>query len=361
MRQLTDGNKAVTLARSYQPYGTVLSSIGAGATSYAFAGEWQDGTGLVHLRARYYAPTQGRFISNDSWRGNYRHPLTLNGWNYSLSNPVNYTDPSGMITRQEAPGADRIWSDLWLNYGIEITKDWGETDYWAIVGYGRGNVPIYAKKCGAWALGSWRTLKELQLVYQAVDILSQKMGGPAKLQSALGHPRITRWNESNHTSGAPPGWLSAYSDVVLTNDTFDHIDKYARYTVIHELAHVWDNRTGYRLSWLMQDALHTFRFTSGGEIWDPFASSEVPPGALQGCTMEDIAKRRTGCGDKDFFPYALTYGGGGPLFEGAGWEDWAESVASYVYPDYHNSTGQTNLVSGGARELYVRFQLEHIQ
>ena len=111
----------------------------------------------------------------------------------------------------------------------------------------------------------------------------------------------------------------------------------------------------------MQDALHTFRFTSGGEIWDPFASSEVPPGALKGCTMEDIAKRRTGCGDKDTFPYALTYGGGGPFFEGPGWEDWADSVASYVYRDYHNSTGQTNLVSGGVRELYVRFQLEHIQ
>ncbi|MCI0558326.1 MAG: hypothetical protein MN733_07510 [Nitrososphaera sp.] len=90
-----DTTSSTTLARSYQPFGTVLSSTGAGATSYAFTGEWQDGTSLIHLRARYYSGGQGRFITRDQWRGDYRRPLTLNGWNYSFSNPVNYTDPSG--------------------------------------------------------------------------------------------------------------------------------------------------------------------------------------------------------------------------------------------------------------------------
>jgi len=53
VRQLTSITGMVTLARSYQPYGNVLSSAGSGASSYAFAGEWQDATNLLHLRARY--------------------------------------------------------------------------------------------------------------------------------------------------------------------------------------------------------------------------------------------------------------------------------------------------------------------
>lgn len=60
-------------------------------------GEWVDATGLVHLRARYYAPWQGRFVSKDVWEGDVRKPMSLNSWNYVLSNPVIAIDPSGQI------------------------------------------------------------------------------------------------------------------------------------------------------------------------------------------------------------------------------------------------------------------------
>jgi RHS repeat-associated protein len=59
VRQLANASGAVTLTRSYQPYGTVLSSAGTGTSNYAFAGEWQDATGLIHLRARYYGSSVG--------------------------------------------------------------------------------------------------------------------------------------------------------------------------------------------------------------------------------------------------------------------------------------------------------------
>jgi len=54
-----------------------------------------DPSGLIYLRARYYAPTEGRFISRDSWGGDYNKPLSFNRWNYVEGNPVNLTDPSG--------------------------------------------------------------------------------------------------------------------------------------------------------------------------------------------------------------------------------------------------------------------------
>jgi len=51
------GGGRVQLARRYEPFGSVLSG-GSVGTAYGFTGEWTDGTGLVHLRARYYAPWQ---------------------------------------------------------------------------------------------------------------------------------------------------------------------------------------------------------------------------------------------------------------------------------------------------------------
>jgi RHS repeat-associated protein len=54
-----------------------------------------DSTGLVYLRARYYAADTGRFISRDTWPGQSNRPLSLNRWNYVEGNVVNLTDPSG--------------------------------------------------------------------------------------------------------------------------------------------------------------------------------------------------------------------------------------------------------------------------
>ncbi len=96
VRQLADGNGEVALAKSYQPFGETLSSAGDGESAFAFTGEAVDSTGLVYLRARYYAPTQGRFLTRDTWEGNYNQPLSLNKWLYVSANPVNFFDPTGM-------------------------------------------------------------------------------------------------------------------------------------------------------------------------------------------------------------------------------------------------------------------------
>lgn len=49
----------------------------------------------MFLRARYYDPVVGRFLSRDPWEGDLFHPQTLNGWSYVENNPARYTDPSG--------------------------------------------------------------------------------------------------------------------------------------------------------------------------------------------------------------------------------------------------------------------------
>jgi RHS repeat-associated protein len=98
VRQLADTAGAVTLTQSYAPYGETISSIGNGATAYQFTGEMRDSyIKLIYLRSRYYAPGTGRFLTKDSWQGDYNRPLSLNQWNYVEGNPVNFTDPSGHI------------------------------------------------------------------------------------------------------------------------------------------------------------------------------------------------------------------------------------------------------------------------
>jgi RHS repeat-associated protein len=62
---------------------------------FGFDAEQTDATGLQYLRARYYSLSTGRFIGQDTGQNHYDQPLSLNKWNFGLSNPVRYTDPSG--------------------------------------------------------------------------------------------------------------------------------------------------------------------------------------------------------------------------------------------------------------------------
>ncbi len=96
VRQLTDAIGAVTLSKMYEPYGTVSMTSGAGQTDYGYTDEYQSGNS-VYLRSRFYMPSTGRFLTRDTWSGDANRPLSLNRWNYTNANPINFTDPSGHL------------------------------------------------------------------------------------------------------------------------------------------------------------------------------------------------------------------------------------------------------------------------
>jgi len=98
VRQMTNASGNIVLAKSYDPYGVSNSTSGTNSTSYGFTGEQNDPTGMVYLRARYYAPGAGRFMSRDTWGGDENIPMSYNKWLYAYSQPVNYFDPSGLST-----------------------------------------------------------------------------------------------------------------------------------------------------------------------------------------------------------------------------------------------------------------------
>ena len=51
--------------------------------------------GLYYLNARYYDPEDGRFLTEDTYRGENDQPDIQHLYVYCANNPVNYVDPSG--------------------------------------------------------------------------------------------------------------------------------------------------------------------------------------------------------------------------------------------------------------------------
>jgi RHS repeat-associated protein len=73
---------------------------------FGYTGEALDpGTGLTYLRARYYDPTLGRFISRDTFNGFERSPQTLNRFIYVRNNPATLTDRTGLCD----PDFEPLW------------------------------------------------------------------------------------------------------------------------------------------------------------------------------------------------------------------------------------------------------------
>jgi RHS repeat-associated protein len=95
VRQLVNAAGTVIQSRSYEPFGKQFGVAGNPLTKYGFTGEWTDPTNLIYLRARYYDPATGRFLSKDPVRGFASLPQTLNPYTYAVNNPLRYTDPSG--------------------------------------------------------------------------------------------------------------------------------------------------------------------------------------------------------------------------------------------------------------------------
>ncbi|MEJ8548091.1 RHS repeat-associated core domain-containing protein [Brevibacillus borstelensis] len=109
----------------YDTWGNITAKTEGMSNPFTYSGEVFDAeTGYYYLRARYYDPTVGRFISEDTYKGQVDNPLTLNRYTYVHNNPVRFVDPSGHLAAEGAGGyfggsyEDLMlyWSDVAVTY-----------------------------------------------------------------------------------------------------------------------------------------------------------------------------------------------------------------------------------------------------
>jgi len=103
---------------TYDVYGEATPTGGL-ANEFDFAGQQTDATGLQYLRARYYDPETGTFLS--------REPLASEaGWTgqlfgYRGGNPVRFLDPSGLALVDSDTGGTN-----WCRHQCEVLYYWGD-------------------------------------------------------------------------------------------------------------------------------------------------------------------------------------------------------------------------------------------
>ncbi|GEM_PF-634544 len=93
---MTDGSKNIVNKYAYDAFGNITGQVEAIAQPFKYVGQYgvmAEPNGFYYMRARYYDPKVGRFISED--------PIGFGGgdvnlYGYVQNNPVNYTDPTGL-------------------------------------------------------------------------------------------------------------------------------------------------------------------------------------------------------------------------------------------------------------------------
>ena len=129
----TTGKVKATI--EYDEYGVIANPevVSTGGNIFAYTGHvYEKSTGLYYAKARYYDAEIGRFVSEDSYRGELNDPLSQNFYTYCTNSPIVHYDLTGYILQRP------IYSDGGPIYSkgnshIYVTVDqlkkfgWGDT------------------------------------------------------------------------------------------------------------------------------------------------------------------------------------------------------------------------------------------
>lgn len=300
-------------------------TAGTSSTPYGFTGETTDANKLIYLRARYYNPAGARFLSRDTWAGDVNNPLSLNRWMYVEGNPINYTDPTGLIKKSESRNAEVILDKLHHWYNISIKKDWGYLNQFINTNNRYINESLI--DCNQWVPGNWRSLRELQLTLHAVNKMSNELGGRGAFLSAMRWQPIRIYRIPARTFFGYGGY--SINNVILPDNPFDTSDLKGKRLIIHELAHVWDFRSQQQLSRNMMYITNSFRKECGkGVCYDYYDPTNANEKALS--VNNNYAENNAR-------------------------EDWAVSFGYYVFPGSDAST-----VLGPIRKNYIESVINNL-
>jgi RHS repeat-associated protein len=165
-------------------WGEVQGSLGAGRGYCANLGHPEDETGLVYMRARYYEPATGRFLSEDPSRDG------VNWYLYADGNPVNKVDEEGSDAKEDIlwiAGNSIIIIGMLMLKDIVISqdklKDYArskaikfslkamDVKYWdTIINFAWSMIQRIAKIASGKSIGGWDTLAKRWAGYDLMII-----------------------------------------------------------------------------------------------------------------------------------------------------------------------------------------------
>ncbi|MBK9007790.1 MAG: hypothetical protein IPM31_12435 [Anaerolineae bacterium] len=165
-----------------------------------------------------------------------------------------------------------------------------------------------AQKAGTWSLA------ELDKLHASISLLANAFGGSENLLNNVGNVTVKKGSIGSHGGEALHGQV-----------TFSNTGSFTSWTVVHEFAHIWDERSGWELSRQLERYTggHTSRFFSWAKKFFRLAD-------LNGFVKaEEPGKRgrKPGCNARGYF-YGDKPSGSNWAFNRV--EDFAESVAMYV-------------------------------
>lgn len=113
---IRDSSGAVLNSYDYDIWGKIITQTEQMSNPFQYTGEiYDDESGLIYLRARYYDPNDKRFITEDTYEGELNNPQTLNLYTYVGNNPLRYIDPSG---------------HFWETIADVLSVGWSAVDFW---------------------------------------------------------------------------------------------------------------------------------------------------------------------------------------------------------------------------------------
>jgi RHS repeat-associated protein len=122
---ITDSLGNIVNKYAYDAFGKVLSQTENIPNPFKYVGKYgvmDDGNGLLYMRARFYDPEIGRFISKD--------PIGFGGGDLNLyayvgNNPVNHRDPMGLWSECDSAFIENLFSciairSLAVSFGMDL-------------------------------------------------------------------------------------------------------------------------------------------------------------------------------------------------------------------------------------------------
>jgi len=244
-RNLTDSSGTTTDSYWYYAFGELLNKTGTTPNNCLFTGEQFDkNLRFYYLRARYYNPEIGRFITADPVEGNIYEPLSLHKYLYANLDPVNKIDPSGeqWISTTTLLYISTVISlcttAIAINIGVrrpakapddlkiyKLTRDMLEEEYWKIYNRLKG-ISIEEKR--------WYRIALTEITFD-----TRFYTGPEKEQRWIYEGKIYTGNEINYIGiGMFEAWLG------------HTLEEAKRKTFLWKFIMYWQKPTEGTIKWL---------------------------------------------------------------------------------------------------------------